>query len=114
MEEKFTIYTHDEFGRDLEFEIVDMKKFLESQENLSTLLDEIESKVAFQKDLKYGLEHDLIECSSKQQIEYLSIAIESNVRVIREIRTYLGLNPEPDIKPSVLTTEFRKAKARYN
>lgn len=118
----YTIYTHDEFGHELEFEISDMKSFLDSQENLPTLLDELESKVAFQIDLKYGLENNLVGCydknskinNSEEQIEYLGIAISSNIEVIEKIREYLGLNPEPNIKPSMLTTEFRKANARNN
>ena len=120
--EEYTIYTHDELGFEREFGITDMESFLDSQENLSTLVTEMESKVAFQRDLLYGIQNNFIACcdeqtgedQSEEQIEYLGRAIESNLRVVRKIREYLGMNPEPDIKPSILTTEFLKSKAKFN
>jgi hypothetical protein len=120
--EEYSIYTYDENGREREYLITDMEKFLESQESLDKLLDELESRVGFQKDLKYGLENNFMGCydektnfdSSEEEIEYLGMAIESNLKVIQKVREYLGLNPEPNIKPSILTIEFLKRNARYN
>ena len=99
-----------------------MKNFLESEENLGELVTELEEKVAFQKDLLYGISNNFVGCSDEEtgedqselQIEYLERAVEGNLSVIRRVREYLGMNPEPDIGPSILTTEFLKSKAKYN
>jgi hypothetical protein len=121
-DESYFIYTHDESGLEREFEITDIDNFLENQENLPGLVLELQEKVAFQKDLKTGIELGVIQCINKNteqnitrdEIEYLDTAIFNNMRTIRMIRKHLGWNSEPEIKITTLKTDILKSKRGMN
>ena len=121
-ESNYFIYTHDETGLEKEFEITNIDNFLTTQENLPQLVKEMESKVAFQRDLKTGIEDGVISCSdedtgedsSESEIEYLKRAVFNNMRTIKKAREFLGWSPEPEIEDSIFKTEFLKSKAHLN
>jgi hypothetical protein len=121
-DEPYFIYTHDENGLEREFEITDIDNFLENQENLPGLVLELQEKVAFQKDLKTGIELSVIKCINKNteqditrdEIVYLDTAIFNNLRTVRMIRKRLGWSPEPEIKETSLKTNILKSKRGMN
>jgi hypothetical protein len=125
--DEYTIYTHDENKKEIEFNITDINTFLDNQEDPGRLLTELELKVAFFQNLKYGIKSGKLRCfdtessdsvesfeAKEEYLKYLEKAIPSNLRVICKIREYLGMDPEPDIKPSILTTEFMKSQRNLN
>ncbi len=121
-EDEFIIFTHDETGREVEFAITNIENFLNSQENLPEFIKEMEKKVGFQRDLKYGIENKILNCNdrntgediSEREAEYLENAIFNNLKVIRKAREFLGMSPEPEIGKSDLKSSFLKSKAGMN
>jgi hypothetical protein len=118
----YFIYTHGEDGLEREFEITNIDNFLATQENIPQLIKEMELKVAFQRDLKTGIEDGVISCNdegssedtSESEIEYLELAVFNNMRTIKKAREYLGWSPEPKIRDSIFKTEFLKSKREMN
>ena len=121
-DEEYVVYTHDEYGVDREFVISDIEQFFKNQENLPKFVEEMQEKLGLQKDLKYGIENNFLVCNDKEtgedisemQLEYLGTAIESNIKVIRKAREFLGMSPEPEPKPSKLSFEFMKRNRNFN
>jgi len=121
-DEEYVVYTHDEYGVDREFVISDIEQFFKNQENLPKFVEEMQEKLGLQKDLKYGIENNFLVCNDKEtgedisemQLEYLGVAIESNIKVIRKAREFLGMSPEPEPKPSKLSFEFMKRNRNFN
>ena len=121
-DEEYVVYTHDEYGVDREFVISDIEQFFKNQENLPKFVEEMQEKLGLQKDLKYGIENNFLVCNDKEtgedisemQLEYLGVAIESNIKVIRKAREFLGMSPEPEPKPSKLSFEFMKKNRNFN
>jgi predicted RNase H-like nuclease len=89
----YFIYTHDETGLEREFEITNIDNFLATQEEMPTLIKELEREVAF-----------------------LEKAVFNNMRTIKKAREFLGWSPEPEpeIRDSIFRTEFLKSKAEMN
>jgi len=118
----YFIYTHDETGLQVEFEITNINNFLENQENLPTLVLELQEKIAFQEDLRTGIEYKSIMCNDKntgkdiseEEIKYLDSAIFNNMRMVKRVREYLGWRPEPEIKKSNLEQNILKSKREMN
>ena len=122
--EVFEIYTHNEHGEETEFEIRDMDGFLANNSKyLDKLVKELESKVAFQRDLKYAVDHDMVQCFdsatgenlTSMDTDYLQSAITANLRTITRIRTHLGWDPEPVIaNDTAMRLEYYKSKREMN
>jgi len=121
--EVFEIYTHNEYGEETEFEIRDMEGFLANSKDLDKLVKELESKVAFQRDLKYAVDHDMVQCFdsatgenlTSMDTDYLQSAITANLRTITRIRTHLGWDPEPVIaNDTAMRMESYKSKREMN
>ena len=122
--EVFEIYTHNEHGEETEFEIRDMDGFLANNSKyLDKLVKELESKVAFQRDLKYAVDHDMVQCFdsatgenlTSMDTDYLQSAITANLRTITRIRTHLGWDPEPVIaNDTAIRMEHYKSKREMN
>ena len=120
--DNYFIYTHDESGLEREFEITNIDNFLAIQEDLPRLVLELQEKVAFQRDLKMGIEYQVVKCNDKgtgediseKELEYLGRAIFNNMRSIKRIREYLGWSPEPEIKKSNLKIDILKSKRGMN
>lgn len=122
--EVFEIYTHNEHGEETEFEIRDMDGFLANNSKyLDKLVKELESKVAFQRDLKYAVDHDMVQCFNSatgenltsMDTDYLQSAITANLRTITRIRTHLGWEPEPVIaNDTAMRLEYYKSKREMN
>ena len=118
----YFIYTHDETGLQVEFEITNINNFLETQEDLPTLVLELQKKVEFQEDLRTGIEYKSVMCNDKntgkdiseEEIKYLGSAIFNNMRTIKKVREYLGWRPEPEIKKSNLKQNILKSKREMN
>jgi hypothetical protein len=120
--DNYFLYTHDEEGIEREFEITNIDNFLTTQEDLPQLIKEMELKVAFQRDLKTGIEDGVISCTdegtledtSESEIKYLELAVFNNMRTIKKAREFLGWSPEPEIRDSIFRTEFLKSKREMN
>jgi len=119
----YEIYTHDENGQDLEFEIADMDGFLKNTSDLDKLIKELESKVAFQRSLKYAVDRDMVQCFdwktgeniTSMDTDYLQTAISANLRTITRIRTHLGWDPEPvTANDTQERMEYYKSKREMN